>query len=312
MENNRRGASSESGQVAAPEDVLAEQDEIVIKDGWGEGELDAVDMSDLLPKEEDIKVIKKALEENDKQTLIDKIRKGELSYIFLQRLVLELSDEQIYPNDTFVKLVDVLAEYDYLNGISHFSLSKDLSKELTDEKWARYYSVLKKAELVLTEKQLHCKEGTPDSVVERIRNGKLSKLELDLLTKEYAIEFKDITALDIVTMVRKGKLHKSVLECLAKEYAKGKEFTKGREAPADLDEKIKEALKILDRYDAVLKKAELVLKDKTAREIVALVRQGKVHQSVIEHLAEDYLNRSREIPGDMNEKIKEALNELEK
>jgi phosphate uptake regulator len=181
MENNRRGTSSENDEVAASGDDLVSNNDIVVEGDDGDT-TDALSSSygDL------VKDVAKAAEEaedvvdkNDVKTLVSLMRDGKISYMVLRRLFAKYILEDLHLSDNFIKLADALTEWEEMSGIPSYSLSE----ELTNKNWARYYSVLKKAELKL----------------------------------------KDKTVEDIALMIEEGELHKSVIENLLKEYDDNRE-----------------------------------------------------------------------------------------
>lgn len=259
MENNRRGTSSENDEVTASGDELAKNNDVVIEDpgevasfhpslknvfgGSKRGNEKArLDIFNFLPEvdslhpdyEEVLADIEVIVNQADAEELVCLVRENKIHSTVPLRLFEKYIEDKKYSEANFIKLDNVLTELGVLN--------YDLNKKLTSESPVRYYSVLKKAEMILKEKKPYYKEGTPDYIVEMVKQGKLSKLALDHLIKEFAIEFKDKTAIDIVAMVRKGDLHKSVLDSLAKEYIAGRAVPAG-----DMNEKIKEALNELEK-----------------------------------------------------------------
>lgn len=191
----------DSNKVTASGDDSAKKDDIVIEDpgeavvfrlnpekSYGGNEKGKLDISSPLWEVDEkhpdykkvLKVAENIVEKSDAKTLVALMGDQTIHPDIVHRLLLKYAKEQLYPNDNFIKLVDAWTEWEDIKGIPNYSLSD----ELTDKNWARYYSVLKKAELKL----------------------------------------KDKTAVEVVVMVRKGDLHKSVIDRLAKEYISGREI----------------------------------------------------------------------------------------
>lgn len=123
----------------------------------------------------------KIVEENDAHNLVSLMRVEKsvdpvINPTVLRRLLEKYAKENLAPDENFIKIVDALTEFDEINKVQ---TGYDLDEELTDKNWARYYSVLKKAEL----------------------------------------ELKDKTATEIKEMIKQNKLHKSVLQRLGLEYS---------------------------------------------------------------------------------------------